>query len=996
MRFAIFTAFLAVLAASCSAPAAESKSALEPVVLAPSPVLSVASPKDMRQVMLDAYRLHPDRRFSVALKRLGEFVTARPPEIVRSGGQWRVADEITTYGVLSEIPTFEELFGAIVAYAKTLPPAKVPPASSVIDPPGFSSAEAFAALRAIDTKAAAGTLAGGDLHAAAVWSTRLALQAADGALNDDGIAGHALAMQAIAVAGGAHTANDRSLCLLQWVLRYTAAANACAAEMHSGDPVRLLIAEDGKGLSAMARDHQGTPESQFTYALYLARRGERKELRAFVADMARTGGLGLELVKPILESNDFAIDSFLYLPLTAGIEALLARELGDAPHVRDVLALSTARLRAKAGSKTLTAARWLDDKVRRTTTERLTSVGERLERMRKIKSGPFLPGELKASYYEGFVAAGLYHAMRHAVDDLASHPAAATLATEIGTPEHPPFAALSRWFEHRIGAATGAKPVRELVHDVQRSPLGTAPLEKTMDDLYALLERNDTRVTALNKVWFSRLDTRPGRLIEAAEVAYYRLLDMPLAERLFAASVDQNPWGNLDTMVWLAEFRNDGHRLVQMMSDTRFQSRLSYIAERLESLEGIAVSDAEYEVAASAGGYRWWPMSSYVNVLVSRGKTGQARALIQRCLDAHPEGWDHLFCMRAMAGTYLQEKRYDDALVYSAPITESYQWGAVSTGAWVLAGLGRDTEAETLFRRNVKRYPDLFASVTDYMRFLWSRDRAADAATAFDAYVKVYGFTGDAPRTLATEARRAAATLSHVQLMTAAGALRHQESALASLANGFHGGRNSEAAYQTVLLMKAQNYQHKMQINVTAYSYMRAARGLEAADAWILAQISPNAVDESAMFLWHFPNLLWKLPAKDTDFTVWTMRATYAALLSPDDPNRAVLSNYFALPRDHRYHTLGRAVLGFETDEVLYKLADTHRHRCEVAYAIAMRSLAAGDWEAASDWFRVAVETGSLRDGEFHWSRDRLLEWRNAGKSLAALKAARQAEGRPF
>jgi hypothetical protein len=996
MRPASFTLMFALaFVAACRTAAAPVPDDTQPVVLAPSPVL-LAAPQDMRTALKEAYRLHPDRRFDTALKHLAAFRPQAPaPQITSQGGRWQVSDGATTYGVLSEYPTFGELFAALVAHAKSLGIQAKPSAAPYISPPGFASADAFAALARIQGKGETGELTVNDLHEAATWATRLAWVEASATLNSDEIAGHALAMHALAVAEGAETLNDRFLCLLEWRLQYTAAADECTAALPDTDPVRLLVTEDDAGLARLALAENATPEAQFSYASYLARKERHDDLRGFKFTLP----LGVERFQPILESKDFSTEAWLYYPLTWIVEYTLYAELGESPPLADKVAVGTlaARRRAAGVPGVAPAMAWIDSQVSRTTNERLNDIGALLARLRaRGGGGPFAPVEVKAAFYEGYAAAGVYHAMHHALDRLGSFPAAVTLAAELGTPESPAFLALADWYRHRIDASAGKKPLRALVHDLQHAPLNPRVLRLTRQDAFDSITYNDPRQIALYKVWLSRLDTRPERLSMAAFMAYDQLKDLPLAERMYAALVDADPWSNRANAVWLADFRDAGGTLVRMLSDPRFKNNLSSIADRLDHIDGVTVSDADYAAAAEANGWAWSSVAPWVRSLERAGNRKRARDVIQRCLDTWDHGWDQLFATSAMARSYLAEGDAAKAWEYASQITASYQYGAVSTGAWALVGLGRNGEAEFLFQRNLARYETDFKPTADYMRYLWSLGRVTEATAYFKAWDRKHPRSVLEQEPLRDAAREAAKSLSTAQLVAAADALRDEEMALWKLAEGFERGGNAEAAFRATQFVAITGFQHKMQAVALAYAYLERARGKAEAESWLLAQIDLKRIDEASMFFWRYPDILWALPAGDTDFQVWTLRAVYSPLLDAGDARRSALAAHFMMPLQHRYHTMGRAILGLEPESALFRLADTNRHRCEVSYYVAMSRLAAGKWEEASDWLRVTVETGSLRDGEFHWSRDQLERWQSEGKSLTAIRARRQAEGRAF
>ncbi|HDN27827.1 MAG TPA: hypothetical protein ENG03_12200 [Thioploca sp.] len=63
----------------------------------------------------------------------------------------------------------------------------------------------------------------------------------------------------------------------------------------------------------------------------------------------------------------------------------------------------------------------------------------------------------------------------------------------------------------------------------------------------------------------------------------------------------------------------------------------------------------------------------------------------------------------------------------------------------------------------------------------------------------------------------------------------------------------------------------------------------------------------------------------------------------------------------------------------------THKKaECEVAYYIGLQAQTEGRYFEASNWYRIAVETGLIKNGEYRWAYDQLTRWRGDNKSLRA------------
>ena len=163
------------------------------------------------------------------------------------------------------------------------------------------------------------------------------------------------------------------------------------------------------------------------------------------------------------------------------------------------------------------------------------------------------------------------------------------------------------------------------------------------------------------------------------------------------------------------------------------------------------------------------------------------------------------------------------------------------------------------------------------------------------------------------------------------------------------------------------------------------------------------------------PELLWDLvgatpSGQGADF-VWLMRAALAKRQGlANDPNREALERYYkgsyydqagryllgilpdALKRyfknaqGSQYDQIGRYLLGMSPEDKLLALAITPKLRCEIAFYAGLRAESEHRFRNASDWYRVALETGQSNNGEWRWAYDQLYRWYSGGRSLALLE----------
>ena len=101
---------------------------------------------------------------------------------------------------------------------------------------------------------------------------------------------------------------------------------------------------------------------------------------------------------------------------------------------------------------------------------------------------------------------------------------------------------------------------------------------------------------------------------------------------------------------------------------------------------------------------------------------------------------------------------------------------------------------------------------------------------------------------------------------------------------------------------------------------------------------------------------------------------------------RSTLMEQLARPTTEFYDQVAQCLVGLIPEEEVLKKATDKGTRCEVAYYLGVRAQAAGRWEEASDWYRVAVETGKTDFLELKWAARMLVEIHNSEHSIARLE----------
>ena len=309
--------------------------------------------------------------------------------------------------------------------------------------------------------------------------------------------------------------------------------------------------------------------------------------------------------------------------------------------------------------------------------------------------------------------------------------------------------------------------------------------------------------------------------------------------------------------------------------------------------------------------------------------------------------------------------------------------------------LGHRDQAEDLGRRMVARYPDSAALRADLAGLYWRHGKPAEAARLLK----------DASRRLRAEDWRSEVAPEFEEAFES----RPNEALAAFMALLAEGCDPFAIKYLIYSSARLKMYavafemasrirwqgQGAVEFNVIAYQNLLEVKGQPAALAWLRSRIPPDSLNRASMVIFEVGRheLLWDLIERPdgnmADF-VWLMRASAAVRVGVgNDPNRARLFEYYNRSLPGHYHVIGRFLLGLATErEVLDQATDASR-RCEIAYFIGVRAQADGRYEDASDWYRVAVETGQSRYVEYRWAFYTLYKWLDPYKSLSRLAAER-------
>ena len=106
---------------------------------------------------------------------------------------------------------------------------------------------------------------------------------------------------------------------------------------------------------------------------------------------------------------------------------------------------------------------------------------------------------------------------------------------------------------------------------------------------------------------------------------------------------------------------------------------------------------------------------------------------------------------------------------------------------------------------------------------------------------------------------------------------------------------------------------------------------------------------------------------------VWLLRAAAYLRSEKKDPARArALQHYYAHEGYTHYFTIGRHLMGFISEQQAFAIATGGKERCELAFFLGLKAEHENRWKDASNWYRVVMETDLADNAEYKWALKKL------------------------
>ncbi|MBI1906472.1 MAG: hypothetical protein HYS20_09605 [Rhodocyclales bacterium] len=965
-------------------------------------VLDVA-PQDMRAAVAAAYRLQPDKRFLRAIDEIHAFfVPAEPRAEVLAAyvdAAWRVCYRGEVVGALPELAGYADWQELLSGWAGRLneryPPrwgATLEVALAQTDPVAhdYSVSAALTAIRGLNARWRDGQRTTADLREAARALTLLSVHKLDLIEVADAVDTRAIAMLTLATRLGGHDMRHEEA-LLAELLGHRTHALALAQQLPPDDAVRLYVLKDDAGLERVARARAASAEARHLHLLRLSDKGDREGWKRWY--FAAVPGLpGLHQLKTAVGLRAFELNAG-FAPLLPHITLMAVAAQKEGPgwgvDLVGMLGLDAQRDMRKAAA----ALRSLLQLDKQTMYARLEND---LAELGRDMDGAFMDAATLGAFYRGYFYSALYVSGKHYLNSASAAEAAEKFRASLGQPEGGVAADLARWYANLAASMDGRADMAALQRDLtELTHLGGPPLQRTFRELGERASYGDPQMLVAAKALAARLDDRvPHRRI-LGSVAYRTLFDLPLTERLYAnsAEVGEDP----DLLIWHAKFTGNLAALRELME--RKHLPLDDRIDIPDHLGRLGASEAEVDTAylrlTAEQPDNWGVQKEYVDYLEQAKRYRDAREHVQLWLDrnAAKGGFSYMVATTAVARQLYHEGRYKEGLRVIEPVMSNIRSGAAERAARLFDKLGQRDKALALARTVVETHPDFTHGLGLLAGLNWRYGQHAEAAQLIKnwryrigpwewrkdlgaPFVEVFGDDVESGVAAFTELLQAGVSPYDLrELVPPVRKAGHHELAfnMASRLTGSGPGG--------------------VEFLLRAYKSMSEWRDEKTALDWLRQRVPPQVLNMASMVVYSESefDLLWDLipePERGEHAdAVWLYRAA-ALLQQPGEQTqrRAAVLAYLASSGGSFYDALSGHLLGQKSEAEVLALATDANKRCEAAYFLGVRAMSENRFHDASDWFRVAAETGLIRMGEYRWAGNQLRAWDRKGKSLSLLQ----------
>lgn len=997
IRTAVVTCLLAAMAGACGPhansaddPAPRSLAAVDRVSFEDSLAngVNAVPATQMRAAMRARYRLHPDRRLLLAIADIHHTLTGESLSVVRvrrGDGVWAITYKNRDVGTMPDVPTYHATQALLDAWttsiAKDRPVARPSAPDSTIVTANhlvadYTPARLFEALRLIDSRwATAATRDPALLAPAARALVGLVMQGVDETESADVLAGRAFAYVSLARTLSGDRVTDADA-LLAWLFQYTQDAKMLADSLPATHIVRQLVTGNVIATGRAAFDSATPRMTQLAHLRVLAAKRKREDWANAIGAMHIDLRRDPEAAATGLLLGDFALNAGLPFVIERGVVQQLAPaepRVASSGSGRVTFVSNTAhqqRQEEEAGGSPATTLPKLDARVRE---------------LAPTLTGPALDTTVYASFHRAllhsaYLSLGLFHLQQRA-----DYPAAVAFGKGFdGLDSSSADAELGAWYSGLATAYANGADRMTLINDLARyRQLSGVVLQYTFDAMRERARPADPRRARMARLLTERLDTRPTNRPIFAVAARDELLDAVAVAQVYGSGNPAFAREDPAMAAWIAAAYRDTTTLRAIVSDTGASAwaRSSALRNLAEYAHLSMDEHKQYFERIIADAPRDWDTRGrYIKLLRANHDyvAAEKEARDYLGLGRAEDGFDVIAATVSIGNTFMEQGRYREAYSILRPAVETYQGGAMAAAVKALARGGKLPEAEALADKLVARYPDVGYARAGRLEVWWRQsDHAAVAKeireqewiasepTVAEAFIAVFGE--------ADERAAGQAAYALVQAEVPVDAL-HQMGSRVEQA-----GRK-DLAFELASRGTDPNPMIGMFQTIAASRLLVASRGQDAAVEWLRERLPMPIGDDLSFFLVDqgHNELLWSWEPndrRDEGRYTWLMRALVAVRAGLDSSaHRQELLDHYATPDGNPYYTMGRFLVGLEQEDAVLALATTIHRKCEISFYLGARARAEGRFADAVDWFRVAVETAQLRDGEYYWAVRELVE----------------------
>ena len=973
--------------------------------LQPSPQLPAL--KDYVEALNSAYRLQPDQRFLKAVAEIHAFLTQSPLEPVKTtfaSQQWELTYQGKTVGTLPEYPDFQDFLELLSTWARQLAEQENIVLETTLLPVDIKKSldtqlQQFFPLHVASAANELNQLWNSghrstELFAYATQAlTLLVLQQLDKLGTTEQLPVKAITFLVLTKTLSNYDVNQEEA-LLAYLLGYSTHAEQVSLSLTSA--VHHYVHHEGEKLKAVVEVSNANLQAHYLYLLWLAGQDNYVDWRASMENYLTAPENILPLLKTGIKLNEFGTNKLIASTLPHAAALSLSHQINqNSPAIRIAKLFSEYFFAANRVAALTKALQTLFTETSKVSTL-IDSFEWELELLKGQYTGPFLPGETYAAYFQGYFYSGLYQRGLHYLDSLSSEKATTEYAALLGNSSHPIAANFQRWYR-TLAQSKAAKgdPQRLLEDMTELTYLGVAPRLRTLEEQEQYFTFGSPEMMKAVRTLVPYLDSRPEYQAELLDLAWNYLLDLPLTEKLgdnvIKMNAGRSPWLH----VWLAYFKRDQDTLLALLKRSDLgQSTQVKALDYLKKLDQISPQQREkaYRQVFEKDTNNWYVAEHYIDFLLETKQFKKARNIASDWFD---NNYDHpslkpVMAQVKIAKSYLKEGDLDNAWQFIAPLIETYQAGAMMIAAEVLEAKGDLKQAEEVSKAVYQRYPDNLTARLALTSFYWRQgdyQKAADTlsqgrtiknAEDWNFYIGesfVKALASDDIALQAYDLLVKGGIKSEFLLEMSRAATRAKR---LQLANQMLAPLKYPGLGQAVLYLKRYELYKTLEGDTKALKWLEPRIPLQMRNPF-----STIAYDQKQdELLWEF--LDESITKGDIHATfVWLMRA--AAYLREPTPNQThyqLLQDYYSQAPHTHYNVIGRYLLGMDNEDELSALMINPKAVCETAYYVGFKAQTEGRYLDASNWYRISIETGLIRNGEYRWAYSRLYTWRNKNQSL--------------